>query len=331
MDVGLALPQFDFSVPNEPRLRWETLVDWARWADGIGFESLWLADHLFWDIGRYGGRADRQGCFDPLVALGGLARATSRARLGTLVLCTPLRPAGVLAKALATLDVLSGGRLVVGLGTGWYEPELVEVGRGGERQGVRLERLSEAVEVLRGLFAGGPFSYRGTHHDIDEARCLPRPVQDPAPPIWLGGSGDRLLNLAARLADGWNTAWRTSLDDYRARARMLDDACERAARDPAAVTRSVGLYALVGSDEADLQARYRRLQQLSPQGVLDGVELREWREGRLVGTVEQVRDQLAGWEDAGVSSLVLSVGAVPFAVADRDDVALAASACGVAA
>ncbi len=327
MDVGLALPQYDFSIPGESPLRWATLVGWAERAEALGFGSVWLSDHLFLDISRYGAPSGDHGCFDPLVALAAIARCTTSVRLGTLTLCVPLRRATVLAKALATLDVVSAGRLTVGLGGGWYEAELVAAGLTLERPGVRLARLAEAVQVVRGMFGGGPFSFDGDYEKADNARCLPRPVQRPSPPIWVGGKGEKLVELAGRHADGWNTAWVWTHDDWAKRAALLDAACERAGRDPSSVTRSVGLYALAGEDEADLARRYRRLQALSPAGVLDNTELAEWRKGRLVGTVDEVREHVRRWEELGVSSLVLNAGAVPFALAAGDDVELLAEAC----
>jgi probable F420-dependent oxidoreductase len=327
MEIGLALPQYDFSVPGESPLRWETLLGWAERAEALGFGSVWLSDHLTLDISRYGAPPADHGCFDPLIALAAIARRTSSVRLGTLTLCAPLRPATVLAKALATIDVASGGRLTVGLGAGWYEPDLLAAGLTVERPGVRLARLAEAVQVVRGMFGGGPFTFDGRHERADQARCLPRPVQRPAPPIWVGGKGERLVALAGRHADGWNTAWIWTPEQWAGRAALLDRACEEAGRDPASVTRSVGLYALAGEDEADLARRFRRLQELSPPGVLDGVELADWRAGRLVGTVEEVGEQVRHWESVGVSSLVLTAGAVPFALACGDDVELLADAC----
>jgi len=329
VDVGLALPQYDFSVPGESPLRWETLLGWAERAETLGFGSVWLSDHLFLDISRYGAPSGDHGCLDPLVTLAAIARRTSTVRLGTLTICGPLRPATVLAKALATLDVVSGGRLTVGLGAGWYEPELLAAGLTLEPPGVRLAHLAESVQVVRGMFGGGPFSFDGRYEKANEARCQPRPVQRPSPPIWVGGKGDRLIELAGRYADGWNTAWVWTPEDWAARAALLDAACEKAGRDPADVARSVGLYALAGEDEADLDRRFRRLREVSPSGVLDGVALSEWRKGRLVGTVEQVAEQVREWESLGVSSLVLTVGAVPFALASGDDAELLAHACRV--
>lgn len=329
MDVGLALPQYDFSVPGESPLRWETLLGWAERAEALGFDSVWLSDHLFLDISRYGAPPGAHGCFDPLVAFAAIARRTTTVRLGTLTLCAPLRPATVLAKALASLDAVSGGRLTVGLGAGWYEPELLAAGLRLDPPGARLGRLAEHIQVVRGMFGGGPFTFEGRYERADRARCLPRPLQRPAPPIWVGGKGDRLLELAGTYADGWNAAWIWSMEDWAARAAVLDAACEGAGRDPASVTRSVGLYALAGEDERDLERRFRRLQAVSPPGVLDGATLAEWRVGRLVGTVEQVGEQVREWAALGVSSLVLNAGAVPFALASGDDVDLLALACRV--
>ena len=325
MRVGLALPHFDFSVPGQNPLRWGTLADWARQAEALGFESLWVADHLFLDLARYGGPSGTFGSYDPLVVLAALAGLTRRVRLGTLVLCAPLRPATVLAKALATLDVVSGGRLVAGLGAGWYEPEFGAAGLALERPAARLAHLEEACELLRGMFGGGPYSFDGAHVRAVEARCRPRPVQRPHPPIWVGGRGDRLLGVVARQADGWNAAWRWTPDSYRERVRVLHAGCDTAGRDPATVTRSLGLYTLVGEDRRDLRRRFDRLCQLSPPGVMDGRSLDEWGRDRLVGTVAEVREQAAEWEALGVDTLILSVGALPFSVTVADDVALAAA------
>jgi probable F420-dependent oxidoreductase len=329
VDIGLALPQYDFSVPGQSPLPWETLAGWAERAEALGFDSVWLSDHLFLDISRYGAAPEAHGCFDPLVAFAAIARRTTSVRLGTLTLCTPLRPATVLAKALATLDVVSAGRVTVGLGAGWYEAELVAAGLELERPGARLARLAEAVQVLRGMFGGGPFSFDGRYERAEQARCLPLPVQRPSPPVWVGGKGDRLLALAGAVADGWNTAWIWSPEDWAARSALVDAACEKAGRDPAAVVRSVGLHALAGEDEADLLRRFERLRDLSPAGVLDGVGLSDWRHGRLVGTVEEVGAQVRRWRELGVTSLVLNAGAVPFALAAPDDVSLLAEACRV--
>jgi probable F420-dependent oxidoreductase len=328
MRLGLALPQFDYSVggPDAQTLAWETVVEYARAADRAGYDSLWLADHLVFGLARYGGPPDERELFDPLVTLAALARVVERPRLGTLVLLEALRPASVLAKSLATLDQICGGRLDVGIGAGYYEPDYELAGMAMPAPRERLARLREAVCVLRGMLGGGPFTYDGHYHRVLGAHNEPPAVQRPRPPVVVGGKGDRLVALAAEVADGWNTCWVWTADDYRDRLAVLERACERVGRDPATVTRSLGLYALCGEDHTDLARRFERLRSLSPPGVMDGMTLEEWREGRLVGTVDEVREQVVAWEDLGVETLVLGSGAVPFAVTTVDDVELLAHA-----
>jgi probable F420-dependent oxidoreductase len=326
--IGLALPQYDFSVPGESPLSFATLSSYARRADEMGFDSLWLSDHLFFDIGKYGGSYEPAGAFEPIATLGALAQVVKRARLGTLVICEALRPATVLAKALATLDRLTDGRLDVGLGAGWYEPEYAAIGMDFPPPGVRLERLSDALSIVTAMLSpdDGPVTYRGRFHQAVGARNLPPAVQQPRPPVFVGGKGNRLLRLVAEKADGWNTCWAWTPDQYRERLDVLNAACEEVGRDPESVWRSLGLYALCGENEADLARRFERLRANTPPGVLDATTLEAWRVGRLVGTVEQVREQVESWAALGVETIIAGVGAVPFHVGSADDVALLAEA-----
>jgi probable F420-dependent oxidoreductase len=322
VEIGLALPQYDFHSPDaEPgRLPWAPVAATARRAEDLGFHSLWLSDHLFLDRRRYGGRPGRVPGFDPLPALAALARVTHRARLGTLTLCSPLRSATVTAKQLATIDVLSGGRLTVGLGAGWNEAEFAIAGVAFRRPGERLRHLDEAIQVTRGMFGGGPFTFAGRYERAIEARCRPVPVQPPpGPPVWVGGKGDRLLDLVARRADGWNTAWIWTPDAYRERVRVLHAACDRAGRDPAEITLSVGQFTLVGEDEADLARRFEHLE--------SGASLDAWRRGRLVGTVDDVRAQIEEWAGIGVTTIIVSPRPLPFSVPAGDDLEILAEAC----
>jgi len=326
MRLGLALPQYDYSVAGESPLPWARVVEWARAAEAAGFDSLWLSDHLFLDVAKYGGPPDREGCLDPIVALAALSGEVTRVRLGTLVLCEAFRPAAVLAKALAGLDVVCDGRLDVGIGAGWYEPEYAAIGMEMPSPGTRLERLREAITILRDLLGGGPCTFDGTYHRADGAVNVPAAVQEPRPPIIVGGKGDRLLSVVAELADGWNTCWVWTPDAYRERLGVLARACEAVERDPDSVTRSLGLYTLCGEDPSDLARRFDRLQALTPPGVLAGVTLDQWREGRLVGTVDEVREQAEGWAALGVETLIVGLGAVPFSVTALDDLELVARA-----
>lgn len=330
MRIGLALPQYDYSIVGERPLAWSTLRAAAQAAESLGLDSVWVSDHLFLDLAKYGGASEPEAAFEPIVTLAALARVTERVRLGTLVFCEALRPASVLAKAIATLDRVSGGRIDVGVGAGWYEPEYAAIGMELPPPGERLARLGEAVSVLCSLLGetGGPLVFDGRFHRADGARNLPTALQRPRPPVFIGGKGDRLLRLVAERADGWNTCWVWTPEDYAARREVLDRECERIGRDPASVWCSLGLYALCGETERDLARRFERLRACSPRGVLDGITLDQWREGRLVGTVEQIREQLERWEALGVETLVLGVGAVPFHLGHGDDLALLADAVG---
>jgi alkanesulfonate monooxygenase SsuD/methylene tetrahydromethanopterin reductase-like flavin-dependent oxidoreductase (luciferase family) len=331
--IGLALPQYDFSVPGESPLSWETLRGTAVAADEQGFDSLWLSDHLFFDVGKYGGSSEPAGAYEPIATLAALARDVKTARLGTLVLCEALRPATVLAKALASLDRISGGRLDVGLGAGWYEPEYAAIGMDFPAPKVRLARLAEAVQIVAELLGpgGGPCTFDGRYHRAAGALNLPPALQQPRPPVFVGGKGDRLIQLAVDVADGWNTCWVWTPEAYRERLEVVDAACARANRDPATLWRSLGLYALCGESEADLERRFERLRANTPPGVLDRMTLEEWRVGRLVGTVAQVQEQAATWGSLGVETLILGVGAVPFHLGAPDDAALLAEALGATA
>ena len=296
--LGLALPQYDYSLAGATRLEWSTVQEWAQRAERLGFASLWMADHLFLSIARYGAPPGDHFGYDPIVALAALARTTSRVQLGTLVLCAQLRPPKVVARQLDTLHDLAAGRLIAGVGAGWFEPEYRAAGIAFGSPAARLAQLAEVLEAL----AGGPA------------------------PRWVGGKGNRLLDLVARSADGWNTVWSWTPEAYRERVEVLDQACDRHGRDPRSVTRSLGLYTLVGEDEADLERRFRRLREVTPPGVLGGTTLRQWRTGKLVGTVEQVREQVLEWDSLGVSMVIAGLGALPFSVSDPDDLDLLASA-----
>lgn len=311
MRFGFALPQYDYSVPGESPLTWATVERWAAHAVSKGFTSLWVSDHLFLGIEKYGGAPGTYGCLDAVVTMGALAASPALApgaspTIGCLVFAAPFRPPRLLAKQLHTLDALAPGRIVAGFGAGWYEPEFAAAGIPFESPAARLRQLAETVEEVHDFFADHP-----------ERR----------PPLWVGGKGDRLLSdVVALHADGWNTVWAWTPDDYRAKLAVLHRACERHGRDPAAITLSVGLTALVGEDDADVRRRFERLATTTPKGVLDGTSLDEWRRGRLVGTVEQVREQVEEWRALGVSLLVVNLGALPFSVTDTDALDLVASA-----
>src|ERR671930_86284 len=153
MRYGLALPHYDFSGPEPGPVSYERVRETAVAAERMGFHSVWVSDHFFLSLARYGGGDELYGSLEPLTTLGALAVDTGRLRLGTLVLGAPFRPPAILAKMATAIDLLSGGRLDLGIGAGWYEDEFNAFGYGFGEAGERFEILEETLQVLRFLFS----------------------------------------------------------------------------------------------------------------------------------------------------------------------------------
>lgn len=282
--LGVALPHYDASLRDPGRVGGRELVAAAQTAERLGFSAGWVFDHFTLPLDRYGMPAEETVGLEALTALTAVAATTSTLRMGSLVLAEAFRRPGVLAKMVATLDRVSAGRLELGLGAGWFREEHERHGIPFGCAGERLERLEECAEVIRTSYTGSPFSFAGTHHRVEDAWTVPGPVQAPGPPIWVGGSGDRLLGVAARVADGWNFGWRVSdqmLDD---RLAVLRAACYAVGRDPATMRVSLALYC-----------------RLDEPGEAD----------TLVGSVEEVRDRLGRLEERGVEHIVVTPGPFP--------------------
>jgi alkanesulfonate monooxygenase SsuD/methylene tetrahydromethanopterin reductase-like flavin-dependent oxidoreductase (luciferase family) len=223
MRVGVQLPEVERVV------RWPELAAMARAAEDAGLDSVWLGDHLLY-------RGPDRGPWDCWTVLAALAAITSRVELGPLVACTAFRPPGLLARAAAGVDEVSGGRLRVALGAGWNEAEFRAFGLPFDH---RVSRFEEAFEVVRRLLAGEWVTFRGRFHELEDAVLLPPPAR--RPPLMVGGAGPRLLAATLPHVDWWNT-W---FEDYGNRAeafpavtRRIDEACQRAGRDPREVRRS---------------------------------------------------------------------------------------------
>jgi probable F420-dependent oxidoreductase len=226
--IGVALPHYGNDVSLEH------VVSITKECERLGFDSVWVSDHLVFDFERYGRTADLVGCLDPMTTLTVLARETERVRLGTMVLCNEFRHPIALAKEAAAVDLASDGRLELGIGAGWYEREFDLAGLPFPRAGVRLERLAESVEILKAAFAGDPISFEGSHYRIEGMVVRPRPAQRPRPTIWIGAKAPRSVGLAAKVGDGWNAAHFQDPDDYARVAGFLRGA---------SIRRSIGQYA----------------------------------------------------------------------------------------
>lgn len=295
MRIGLALPHYDYSFPDQRPATTDRVVAYAREAERLGFDSVWVSDHRFFSLEPYGGPSQRFHTPEALTMLAAIACGTQRVRLGSLVLCAPFRNAHVLAQQVRTIVDLSRGRLEVGLGAGWYEEEFhassVPFGTTRERMLI-LERTLETV-------------------------------RDAGAPVFVGGrGGPRVMQIVANGADGWNYAWRSTPETYREGLKRLEKACAVAGRDVRSLRLTLGLSCLVGSDPADLEARYRAMQRWAPGGALDRVDLSAFRHGRLVGTPSECRARVADFEMLGVEEIVITLAHTPFAVASDDQLPL---------
>ncbi|HME93528.1 MAG TPA: TIGR03560 family F420-dependent LLM class oxidoreductase [Methylomirabilota bacterium] len=281
----------------------------AAEAEALGFDSIWLCDHfLTLDPGSYvedagiardGAAAARRPerrsmpLLECWTALSALARDTRRLRLGTSVLCHSYRSPAVLAKMAATLDVISEGRLDLGLGAGWFEQEYRAYGIPFPRIGERIDQLAEGVEIIRRMWTEAEPRFAGRHYAIDGAACDPPPVQRPHPPIWIGGEGDRLHRLAARAADGVNVRW-WGPERIAARAPYLDAACREAGRDPAALARSVTALLIADGDAGRAAAVRERFAGIPA-------------EGHIVGSAEACAARIRAYVAAGVRHFLFTI------------------------
>lgn len=320
------MPHYDTSLAGEP-VSWKRLVEVATAAEAAGFDSIWVSDHLFLDWGKYGGPTTRQGSLECWTTLAGLAGVTRSVRLGSLTLCNDFRNPALLAKMIATLDLLSEGRVDVGLGAGWYEAEYAAAGIAFEPAGVRIRRMGESAHVIARLLEGEEVTFSGSGCTLDGAICRPGPVQVPRPPIWMGGKGDYLLKTAARHADGWNFSWLGSADTYAQRMEAADRICSEVGRERP-LRRSAGAYVMTGTDDADVKRRYERLLEVTPPGVLTGtdgggaVSWEEFKASRIAGGVSEVVDTLGQLSEMGAEEVIVTLGALPFQLSDIEDVEL---------
>jgi F420-dependent oxidoreductase-like protein len=300
----------DLRIFTEPQqgATYDDLLRMARATEDCGYDAFFRSDH-FLAMGVPG----EPGPTDSYVTLAGLARETARIRLGTLVTSATFRLPGPLAVAVAQVDQMSGGRVELGLGTGWFEAEHAAYGIPFPGLGERFDRLAEQLEIVTGLWrtpAGERYSFSGKHYTLVDSPALPKPVQDPHPPVIVGGTGRRRTpELAARFAAEVNVPF-AAVDAVAEQFRRVDEACRAVGRDPSALVRSVAQPVAVGRDDAEVARRVRATGKSEP-GPSD-----------LAGTVAQVVDRLGAWrERTGATRFYLQV----LDLADLDHVELIAA------
>ncbi len=286
-------------IEGQEGLTWDR---WRRLADAVdrlGYESLWRSDHLF----SLFGVATRPG-LDTWPSLTYLATATRRIRFGPLVCPITFRHPAMTAREAAAVDVLSGGRLELGLGAGWHDGEHQAFGIPYPRVGERIRRLDEGIRVIHALWAGGPARFEGKFYRLDGGTAWPKPVQQPRIPLVIGGRGPKLLEVVARHADEWNCGGSQTPAAVRERTATLEAACRTVGRDPTTIRRSWMGGILIGENGAALERRARVVQEyVTTRAATPPAQLpRELREaGWLVGTPEEVAQQMRALTAEGIS------------------------------
>jgi len=277
------------------------MVGVARKAEELGFTSAWVYDH-FHTVPK----ATQEVTYEAWTLMAALAVSTDTIRLGQMCTCNGYRQPSYLAKVAASIDVMSGGRVEMGIGGGWYEHEYNAYGYPFPKPSVRLGELDEAIQIMRKMWTEDEASFSGKHYTIDGAICQPKPVQDPMIPIWVAGGGEQLtLRTAARYADYTNFGG--TLESFVHKSSVLERHCEAVGRDYSEITRSVNFNVLIGDDHERQTAR--DLQRSRFSTVLDDGGLAIDRlyggVGAAVGTSEQLIEQFSEYADAGMDYAII--------------------------
>lgn len=289
--------RFGIQTPQEGATFEALAAHWAE-ADALGFHSVWLDDHFYPVV-----RPQAEPQMEAWTLLAALARETRRIRIGLLVGCNSYRNPALVAKMAATVDVISGGRLIHGLGAGWFASEYEGYGYEMPAIGVRLQQLDEALRIQRLLWTEERPSFTGRHYRLHEAWCNPKPVQQPGPPILVGGGGEKvLLRLVARHADVWNNGG--SIDDFTQKLAVLRRHCEACGRSYDAIEKSWFGNVIIDADPARATARLERT------AAAWGMTTEQMAGRALAGTPEQVIERVRAYVAVGVTSFIGMYGRV---------------------
>jgi F420-dependent oxidoreductase-like protein len=274
---------------------YDDLLAVAKATESLGFDAFFRSDHFL----KMGDVSGRPGPTDAWITLAGLARDTSTVRLGTLVTSATFRQPGPLAISVAQVDQMSGGRVELGLGAGWYEAEHKAYAIEFPPLGERFERLDEQLAIITGLWEtpeGEQFGFAGRHYTVEASPALPKPVQQPVPIIVGGGGPKRTPRLAATYAAEFNLPF-APIDKFTAQTDRVRQACTVIGRDPATMTFSAALVLCCGRDEAEVTKRAANI----------GREPGELRRNGAAGTPDEVIATLQRWAEAGATRLYLQV------------------------
>lgn len=280
---------------------WSTMLGLAKKIEDLGYESLWVYDH-FHTVPE----PTQEVTYEAWTLMAALAAATDTVRLGQMCTCNTYRPPSYLAKVAASIDVISSGRLEMGIGAGWYEHEHVGYGYEFLPPATRLGMLREGVEIMKGLWTEDVFDFGGKYYNLEGAICQPKPVQDPHIPIWVAGGGEQItLRIAARHAGYTNFG--TNLDEFVHKSEILKEHCEDLGTDYESIVRSVNFGLMCAETDKEVENRKSWLRHHLGTYVSDKAADRGARlYGGRSGTPDQLVSELRKWEEAGAAYAIIT-------------------------
>jgi F420-dependent oxidoreductase-like protein len=285
---GVFMPQgwkMELASIEGAEAKWNAAVDIAVKAEELGFDSLWVYDH-FHNVPV----PAHEAVFECWTTMAAISQRTSRIRLGQMVGCNSYRNPSVLAKITSTVDVISGGRLEWGIGAGWYENEYKGYGFEFPAPKVRIGMLKECVEIVRSMWTETETSYDGKYYKLERAHCDPKPLQQPRPPILIGGGGEQLtLRVVARLADRSNFGG--TPEQFAHKCEVLKGHCKDVGRDYDEIEKTISGEMMIRETEEELRAVGTK--------SLWGQPFDEWRASSLVGTPDEVAEKVQQYIDLG--------------------------------
>ena len=282
--------KMDLASIDGDAAKWDKVVELAVLAEELGFDSLWVYDHV-----HNVPKPAHEAVFECWTTLAALSQRTSRIRLGQMVGCNSYRNPALLAKITSTLDVISGGRLDWGIGAGWYENEYKGYGYEFPAPKVRIAMLGEAVEIVRSMWTEAETTYDGRYYTLRRANCDPKPLQQPHPPVLIGGGGEQLtLRVVARLADRANFGGNP--EQWARKREILKQHCKDVGRDEDEIEKTWSPEVFIRESEAELAEGGSRSLWNEP--------FESWRAGNLVGTPEQVAEKIQEYAALGCTSFM---------------------------
>jgi len=276
LKVGVFLPLIE-NAGRSGIARWSEIREMATLAEDIGFDSLWLPDHFLFRHPEQ----ETTGVWEAMSILSALAAVTKRVEIGPLVVCTGFRNPALLAKMADTIDEISGGRLILGLGAGWHKPEYDAFGYPFDH---RVSRFEEALIIIHGLLRNGSIDFKGEYYAARDCELRPRGPRPEGPPILIGSSAERMLGLTAKYAEQWNSNWRNRAADLPPLIALVDAACDAAGRDRKSMSRTAGV-------QIDFPGHFA-----TDRKSTDGTPA-------LSGTAEEMAAELRKYADLGIDHI----------------------------